>query len=56
MLVVDDNFKLKGLITVNDFRKAEMYPNACKDEQGRLRVGAAVGTGADCSVFHKRRI
>jgi IMP dehydrogenase len=50
VLVVDDNFKLKGLITVNDFRKAEMYPNACKDEQGRLRVGAAVGTGADTSA------
>ncbi len=47
VLVIDDNFKLKGLITVNDFRKAEMYPNACKDEQGRLRVGAAVGTGSD---------
>lgn len=47
VLVVDDEFKLKGLITVNDFRKAEMYPNACKDDQGRLRVGAAVGTGAD---------
>lgn len=50
VLVVDDNFKLKGLITVNDFRKAEMYPNACKDEQGRLRVGAAVGTGADTTA------
>jgi IMP dehydrogenase len=50
VLVVDDNFKLKGLITVNDFRKAEMYPNACKDEQGRLRVGAAVGTGADTAA------
>ncbi len=47
VLVIDDDFKLKGLITVNDFRKAEMYPNACKDDQGRLRVGAAVGTGAD---------
>ncbi|MDO8331523.1 MAG: IMP dehydrogenase [Fluviicoccus sp.] len=47
VLVIDDDFKLKGLITVNDFRKAEMYPNACKDEQGRLRVGAAVGTGSD---------
>ena len=47
VLVIDDAFKLKGLITVNDFRKAEMYPNACKDEQGRLRVGAAVGTGSD---------
>ncbi|MDO8414996.1 MAG: IMP dehydrogenase [Agitococcus sp.] len=50
VLVVDDDFKLKGLITVNDFRKAEMYPNACKDEQGRLRVGAAVGTGADTAA------
>ncbi len=50
VLVVDDDFKLKGLITVNDFRKAEMYPNACKDEQGRLRVGAAVGTGADTTA------
>jgi len=50
VLVVDDDFKLKGLITVNDFRKAEMYPNACKDDQGRLRVGAAVGTGADTSA------
>jgi IMP dehydrogenase len=47
VLVVDDNFHLKGLITVNDFRKAELYPTASKDEQGRLRVGAAVGTGAD---------
>lgn len=47
VLVIDDNFLLKGLITVNDFRKAELYPNACKDNQGRLRVGAAVGTGAD---------
>ena len=45
VLVIDDEFHLKGLITVNDFRKAELYPNACKDEQGRLRVGAAVGTG-----------
>lgn len=47
VLVIADNFQLKGLITVNDFRKAELYPNACKDSQGRLRVGAAVGTGAD---------
>ena len=47
VLVIDDDFHLKGLITVNDFRKAELYPNACKDEQGRLRVGAAVGTGAE---------
>jgi IMP dehydrogenase len=47
VLVVDDDYQLKGLITVNDFRKAELYPNACKDDQGRLRVGAAVGTGAE---------
>ncbi len=46
VLVVDDNFKLKGLITVKDFQKAEQKPNACKDEYGRLRVGAAVGAGA----------
>nr|WP_239480536.1 IMP dehydrogenase [Parashewanella hymeniacidonis] len=46
VLVVDDNFKLKGLITVKDFVKAESKPNACKDELGRLRVGAAVGAGA----------
>lgn len=47
VLVVDEAQNLKGLITVTDFRKAELYPNACKDEFGRLRVGAAVGTGAD---------
>ena len=47
VLVVDDNFGLKGMITVNDFNKAENNPNACKDSQGRLRVGAAVGPGAD---------
>lgn len=46
VLVVDVNFKLKGLITVKDFQKAERKPNACKDELGRLRVGAAVGAGA----------
>ena len=43
VLVVDDAFKLKGMITVKDFQKAEQKPNACKDEFGRLRVGAAVG-------------
>lgn len=45
-LVVDNNFHLKGMITVKDFKKAERKPNACKDDQGRLRVGAAVGAGA----------
>ena len=47
VIVINDDFRLRGLITVNDFTKAENNPNACKDEQGRLRVGAAVGTGAD---------
>jgi IMP dehydrogenase len=45
VLVVDDAFKLKGLITVRDYYKAASKPNACKDEFGRLRVGAAVGVG-----------
>jgi IMP dehydrogenase len=45
ILVVDDSFKLKGMITVKDFQKAESKPNACKDELGRLRVGAAVSVG-----------
>ena len=47
VLVVDDHHALKGLITVTDFRKAELYPNSCKDDLGRLRVGAAVGTGTE---------
>ena len=47
VLVVGDNNELKGLITVTDFRKAELYPNSCKDDLGRLRVGAAVGTGIE---------
>jgi IMP dehydrogenase len=47
LLVVDDNFELKGLITVKDIEKKIQYPNACKDERGRLRVGAAVGVGTD---------
>ena len=45
VLMVDDNFKLKGMITVKDYQKAEQKPNACKDALGRLRVGAAVGAG-----------
>lgn len=45
VLVVDDNFRLKGMITVKDIQKAETFPHACKDEHGRLVVGAAVGTG-----------
>jgi IMP dehydrogenase len=47
VLVVDSNFNLKGMITVKDFQKATEFPNAAKDERGALRVGAAVGTGAD---------
>jgi IMP dehydrogenase len=45
--VVDKDFKLKGLITVKDIKKKMEYPNACTDEKGRLRVGAAVGVSAD---------
>ncbi|EKO3595905.1 MULTISPECIES: IMP dehydrogenase [Vibrio] len=43
ILVVNDEFQLKGMITAKDFHKAESKPHACKDSQGRLRVGAAVG-------------
>ncbi|PSV40540.1 IMP dehydrogenase [Photobacterium sp. GB-210] len=46
VLLVDNEFRLKGMITAKDFQKAERKPNACKDERGRLRVGAAVGAGA----------
>ncbi len=45
--VVDENFRLKGLITVKDIQKKIRYPLATKDERGRLRVGAAVGVGRD---------
>ena len=47
VLVVNDAFELKGLVTVKDIQKATEHPLACKDEHGRLRVGAAVGVGAD---------
>lgn len=47
VLVVDENFELRGMITAKDFQKASEYPRACKDERGALRVGAAVGTGYD---------
>ncbi len=47
LLVVDDNYVLKGLITIKDIEKVRKYPNACKDDMGRLRVGAAVGVGDD---------
>ena len=45
VLVVNDDFELRGMITVKDIQKAKDNPNACRDEQERLRVGAAVGTG-----------
>jgi IMP dehydrogenase len=45
--VVDNEGRLKGLITVKDIEKRTQYPNACKDDMGRLRVGAAVGVGGD---------
>ncbi len=47
LLVVDDHYNLKGLITVKDIQKKLKYPNAAKDGQGRLRVGAAIGAGGD---------
>ena len=47
VLVVGDNFELKGMITAKDFQKAKDFPRACKDATGALRVGAAVGTGFD---------
>ena len=47
LLVVDDSGKLKGLITIKDIEKVKKYPHACKDDLGRLRVGAAVGVGPD---------
>ena len=47
VMVINDKFELKGLITVTDIDKAEQHPNACKDDQGRLRVGASVGVGED---------
>ncbi|MBL7960024.1 IMP dehydrogenase [bacterium] len=47
LLVVDDQYILQGLITVKDIQKKKMYPNACKDSHGRLRVGAALGVTRD---------
>src|SRR6266542_1794370 len=47
LLVVDDRYMLKGLITVKDIQKMVKYPKACKDSLGRLRVGAAIGVGKD---------
>src|SRR5512137_2355526 len=47
LLVVDEGYNLKGLITIKDIEKTIKYPHSCKDHLGRLRVGAAVGVGAD---------
>ncbi len=47
LLVVNDRFELKGLITIKDIAKRIQYPDSCKDEHGRLRVGAAVGVAGD---------
>jgi len=47
VLVVNDAFEMRGMITVRDMQKSDDFPMACKDDLGRLRVGAAVGTGAD---------
>ncbi|MEX0807240.1 MAG: IMP dehydrogenase [Dongiaceae bacterium] len=47
LIVVDDDYRCIGLVTVKDMEKARAYPNACKDEQGRLRVAAAIGVGPD---------
>ena len=49
ILVVNGGFELKGLITLKDIRKSEDFPNAAKDDMGRLRSAAAVGTGADAA-------
>ncbi len=50
LLVVDNNRQLKGLITMKDIDKVQKYPDACKDENGRLRVGGALGVGKDCEA------
>ena len=47
IIVVDDAYRCVGLITVKDIEKAQQYPNACKDERGRLRVAAATGVGEE---------
>jgi len=56
LLVVDDEGKLLGLITIKDIEKIKKYPYACKDERGRLRVGAALGVGADMEERAERLI
>ena len=50
LLVVDEGGRLRGLITMKDIDKVQKNPNACKDDKGRLRVGAAIGIGRDCEA------
>ena len=50
LIVVDEQFRCVGLLTVKDIEKAQLHPNACKDDKGRLRAAAAVGTGVDVVV------
>jgi IMP dehydrogenase len=56
LLIVDDQNRLKGLITVKDIEKTARFPNACKDELGRLRVGGAIGTGEDTASRAERLV
>ena len=56
VLVVNDAFELKGLITVKDILKSTAHPDACKDAQGKLRVGAAVGVGGDSEERAERLV
>ncbi|MEW5995745.1 MAG: IMP dehydrogenase, partial [Candidatus Zixiibacteriota bacterium] len=56
LLIVDDRFRLKGMITVKDIMKKIQYPDACKDARGRLRAGAAVGVGSDLDQRAERLV
>jgi IMP dehydrogenase len=56
LLIVDDSFTLKGMITVKDIMKKIQYPHACKDGRGRLRVAAAVGVGEDLPLRAERLV
>lgn len=56
LLIVDDSFALKGMITVKDIMKRIQYPQACKDRQGRLRVAGAVGVGPDLDERAERLV
>jgi IMP dehydrogenase len=56
LLVVDDNGRLKGLITIKDIEKIKKYPHSCKDTLGRLRVGAAIGVGPEMDARVERLV